>query len=149
SMAGFAFAVFRFPLRRLLFVLVLASFMMPLESIVMPLYTLMRFLGWTDTWQALILPEVASGLAIFLFRQFFAAIPRDLYEAARIDGASWWQIYWRLVLPLSGPTIATAALMQFVAQWDAFFWPIVAASAPEMTMVQVAIARNANLETTN
>jgi ABC-type glycerol-3-phosphate transport system permease component len=149
SMAGFAFAVFRFPLRRILFVLVLASFMMPFESIVMPLYTLMRFLGWTDTWQALILPEVASGLAIFLFRQFFAAIPRDLYEAARIDGASWWQIYWRLVLPLSGPTIATAALMQFVAQWDAFFWPIVAASAPEMTMVQVAIARNANLETTN
>ncbi len=149
SMAGFAFAVFRFPFQRTLFVLVLASFMMPFESIVMPLYTLMRGLGWTDTYRALILPEVASGLAIFLFRQFFAAVPRDLYEAARIDGATWWQIYWRLVLPLSAPTIATAALMQFVTQWDAFFWPIVAASSPELTMVQVAIARNANLETTN
>jgi ABC-type glycerol-3-phosphate transport system permease component len=149
SMAGFAFAVFRFPGQRILFVLVLASFMMPFESIVMPLYALMRGLGWTDTYRALILPEVASGLAIFLFRQFFAAVPRDLYEAARIDGASWWQIYWRLVLPLSLPTIATAALMQFVTQWDAFFWPIVATSNPDLTMVQVAIVRHADLETTN
>jgi ABC-type glycerol-3-phosphate transport system permease component len=149
SMAGFAFAVFRFPFQRVLFVLVLASFMMPFESIVIPLYTLMRFLDWLDTYQALILPEVASGLSIFLFRQFFAGIPRELYEAARVDGAGWWQIYWRLVMPLSGPTVATAALMQFVAQWDAFFWPVVAASSPDLTTVQVAIARNANLEATN
>jgi ABC-type glycerol-3-phosphate transport system permease component len=149
SMAGFAFAAFRFPGRSVLFVLVLASFMMPFESIVIPLYGLMRFLGWTDTYRALILPEVASGLSIFLFRQFFAAIPRDLYEAGRIDGASWWQIYWRLAMPVSGPTLATAALMQFVQQWDAFFWPIVVASSPDKLMVQVAIARHANLETAN
>jgi ABC-type glycerol-3-phosphate transport system permease component len=149
SMAGFAFAVFRFPGRATLFVLVLASFMMPFESIVMPLYTLIRFLGWTDSYQALILPEVASGLSIFLFSQFFAAVPRELYEAGRIDGASWWQVYWRLVLPLSGPTIATAALMQFIQQWDAFFWPIVAASSPDKVMIQVAIARHANMETAN
>ncbi len=149
SMAGFAFAAFRFPGRTVLFVLVLASFMMPFESIVIPLYTLMRFLGWTDTYQALILPEVASGLSIFLFRQFFAGIPRDLYEAGRIDGASWWQIYWRLALPVSGPTLATAALMQFVQQWDAFFWPIVATGSPDLIMIQVAIARHANLETAN
>jgi ABC-type glycerol-3-phosphate transport system permease component len=149
SMAGFAFAVFRFPGRATLFILVLASFMMPFESIVMPLYTLIRFLGWTDSYQALILPEVASGLSIFLFSQFFAAVPRELYEAGRIDGASWWQVYWRLVLPLSGPTIATAALMQFIQQWDAFFWPIVAASSPDKVMIQVAIARHANMETAN
>lgn len=149
SMAGFAFAVFRFPGRDGLFVLVLASFMMPFESIVMPLYTLMRFFGWTDTYGALILPEVASGLSIFLFRQFFAEIPKELYEAGRIDGATWWQVYWRLVLPLSGPTLATASLMQFVQQWDTFFWPIVAASSPDKVMIQVAIARHANLETAN
>ncbi len=149
SMAGFAFAVFRFPGRNALFVLVLASFMMPFESIVMPLYTLMRFFGWTDTYAALILPEVASGLSIFLFRQFFAAVPKELYEAGRIDGATWWQVYWRLVMPLAGPTIATAALMQFVQQWDAFFWPVVAASSPDKVMIQVAIARHANLETAN
>jgi ABC-type glycerol-3-phosphate transport system permease component len=149
SMAGFAFAAFRFPGRSVLFVLVLASFMMPFESIVIPLYALMRFLGWTDTYRALILPEVASGLSIFLFRQFFAAIPRDLYEAGRIDGATWWQVYWRLAMPVSGPTLATAALMQFVQQWDAFFWPIVATGSPDLVMIQVAIARHANLETAN
>jgi ABC-type glycerol-3-phosphate transport system permease component len=149
SMAGFAFAAFRFPGRNVLFVLVMASFMMPFESIVIPLYALMRFLGWTDTYRALILPEVASGLSIFLFRQFFAAIPRDLYEAGRIDGASWWQIYWRLALPVSGPTLVTAALMQFVQQWDAFFWPVVVTGSPDMIMIQVAIARHANLETAN
>jgi ABC-type glycerol-3-phosphate transport system permease component len=149
SMAGFAFATFRFRGRAILFMLVLASFMMPFESIVMPLYTLIRFLGWTDSFQALILPEVASGLSIFLFSQFFAAVPRELYEAGRIDGANWWQIYWRLVLPLSGPTIATATLMQFIQQWDAFFWPIVAASSPDKVMIQVAIARHANMETAN
>ena len=149
SMAGFAFAAFRFPGRDALFVLVLASFMMPFESIVMPLYTLMRFLGWTDSYGALILPEVASGLSIFLFRQFFAAVPRELYEAGRIDGATWWQVYWRLLMPISGPTVATAALMQFVQQWDTFFWPVVAASSPDKVMIQVAIARHANLETAN
>lgn len=149
SMAGFAFAVFRFRGRNTLFILVLASFMMPFESIVMPLYTLMRFFGWTDTYGALILPEVASGLSIFLFRQFFAAVPKELYEAGRIDGATWWQVYWRLVMPISGPTLATAALMQFVQQWDAFFWPVVAASSPDKVMIQVAIARHANLETAN
>ncbi len=149
SMAGFAFAAFDFRGRAMLFVLVLASFMMPFESIVMPLYTLIRFVGWTDTYRALILPEVASGLSIFLFSQFFAAVPREIYEAGRLDGANWWQVYWRLVLPLSGPTIATAALMQFIQQWDAFFWPIVAASAPDKVMIQVAIARHANMETAN
>ncbi len=149
SMAGFAFAAFRFRGRAMLFVLVLASFMMPFESIVMPLYALIRVLGWTDSYRALILPEVASGLSIFLFSQAFAAVPRELYEAGRIDGASWWQIYWRLVLPLSGPAVATAALMQFVQQWDAFFWPIVAASSPDKVMLQVAIARHANMETAN
>lgn len=149
SMAGFAFAVFEFPFKKSLFVAVLLSFMMPFESIVIPLYTLMRGLGWTDTYAALILPEVAGGLIIFLFRQFFAAIPREIYEAARIDGASWWQIYLRMTLPLSGPTIATASLMMFIHQWDAFFWPLVATSSERLAVVQVAIARNMTLEQAN
>ena len=149
SMAGFAFAVFEFPFKRAIFAAVLLSFMMPFESIVIPLYTLMRGLGWIDTYAALILPEVAGGLVIFLFRQFFAAIPKEIYEAARIDGASWWQIYWRMTLPLSGPTMATASLMMFIHQWDAFFWPLVAASSADLAVVQVAIARNMTLEQAN
>ena len=149
SLAGFAFAVFEFPFKRLLFAIVLATFMMPFESIVIPLYVLVRGLGLTDTFAALILPEVASGLVIFLFRQFFAAVPKELYEAARVDGASWLQIWWKLTLPLSGPTIATASLMLFVHQWDAFFWPLVAAPGPERVVVQVAVARNVTLEVAN
>jgi ABC-type glycerol-3-phosphate transport system permease component len=149
SAAGFSFAVFDFPLKRTLFTVVLLSFMMPFESIVIPLYTLMRGLGWTNTYAALIVPDVASGLVIFLFRQFFSGIPKEIYEAARVDGASWWQIYWRMTLPLSGPTVATASLMMFIHQWDAFFWPLVAASTPDLVVVQVAIARNMTTEQSN
>lgn len=149
SLAGFAFAVFEFPFKRALFAVVLLSFMMPFEAIVIPLYTLMRGLGWTDTYAALILPEVAGGLVIFLFRQFFAGIPKEIYEAAVLDGANWWQIYRRMTMPLCGPTIATASLMLFIHQWDAFFWPLVAASREELAVVQVAIARNMTLEQAN
>lgn len=149
SLAGFAFAVFDFPGRTVLFVCVLASFMMPFEAMVLPLYHLVRFLGWTDSYKALIMPEVASGFIIFLFRQFFVGIPKELFEAARIDGATWWQTYWRIAMPLTGPTIATASLMLFILQWEAFFWPLVAASAPDYVVVQVAIARHSNLETTD
>lgn len=149
SLAGFSFAVFEFPFKRPLFLLVLLSFMMPFESIVIPLYTLMRNLGWTNTYAALIVPDVASGLVIFLFRQFFAAIPKEIYEAARVDGASWWQIYWRMTMPLSGATVATASLMMFIHQWDAFFWPLIAASTPDLVVVQVAIARNMTTEQSN
>jgi multiple sugar transport system permease protein len=149
SMAGFAFAVFDFPFKKALFVAVLLSFMMPFESIVIPLYTLMRTLRWTDTYAALILPEVAGGLVIFLFRQFFAGIPKEIYEAARLDGASWWRIYLQMTMPLSGPTIATASLMMFIHQWDAFFWPLVATSSADLAVVQVAIARNMTLEQAN
>jgi len=122
---------------------------MPFESIVIPLYTLMRTLRWTDTYAALILPEVAGGLIIFLFRQFFLGIPKEIYEAARIDGASWWRIYLQMTMPLSGPTIATASLMMFIHQWDAFFWPLVATSSADLAVVQVAIARNMTLEQAN
>ena len=149
SLAGFAFAVFEFRFKKTLFTLVLLSFMMPFESIVIPLYTLMRTLKWTDTYAALILPEVAGGLVIFLFYQFFRAIPREIYEAARVDGASWWQIYLKMTMPLSGPTIATASLMIFIHQWDAFFWPLVATSSENLAVIQVAIARNMTLEQAN
>ena len=149
SLAGFAFAVFEFPFRRALFAVVLLSFMMPFEAIVIPLYTLMRGLGWTDTYAALILPEVAGGLVIFLFRQLFAGIPKEIYEAARLDGATWCQVYRRMTMPLSGPTIATASLILFIHQWDAFFWPLVAASSENLAVVQVAIARNMTLEQAN
>lgn len=146
--AGFAFAVFRFPFRRTLFALVLLSAMMPFEGIVIPLYTLVRSLGWVDSYAALILPEVASGFVIFMFRQFFAGLPKEFYEAARVDGATWPTIFWRIAVPLSWPVVVTGAMMLFIMQWEAFFWPLVAAPSPDHALVQVAIARNRSLEET-
>ena len=146
ALAGFAFAAFDFRGKNLLFLLVIISFMMPFEAIVLPLYVMIRAFGWANSYQALIVPEIANGMVIFLFRQFFASIPRDFYEAARVDGASWLYIFTRIAMPLSWPTIATSGLMLFLAQWDSFFWPVVAASAPDYAVVQVAIARNINFE---
>lgn len=146
SAAGFAFAVFDFPFKNALFVLVVITFIMPFESIVVPLYIMVRGLNWNDTYFALIMPEVASGFIIFLFRQFFVKVSRELFEAARVDGASWWRIYWDVALPLSWPTVVAGALMMFIHQWDAFFWPLVAATSQDLTMVQVAIARYLQFE---
>ncbi|MBL0933198.1 MAG: carbohydrate ABC transporter permease [Rhizobiaceae bacterium] len=146
AMAGFAFAAFDFRGKNLLFLLVIASFMMPFEAIVLPLYVMIRAFGWANSYQALIVPEIANGMVIFLFRQFFASIPRDFYEAARVDGASWLYIFTRIAMPLSWPTIATSGLMLFLSQWDSFFWPVVAASNPDYAVIQVAIARNINFE---
>ncbi len=146
SAAGFAFAVFDFPFKNALFVVVIITFIMPFESIVVPLYIMVRGLNWNDTYFALIMPEVASGFIIFLFRQFFAKVSRELFEAARVDGASWWRIYWDVALPLSWPTVVAGALMMFIHQWDAFFWPLVAATSQDLTMVQVAIARYLQFE---
>ncbi len=146
ALAGFAFAVFDFRGKNLLFLMVIVSFMMPFEAIVLPLYVMIRAFGWANTYQALIVPEIANGMVIFLFRQFFASIPRDFYEAARVDGASWLYIFTRIAMPLSWPTIATSSLMLFLSQWDSFFWPVVAASNSEYAVVQVAIARNINFE---
>lgn len=149
ALAGFAFAAFDFRWKNILFLLVIASFMMPFEAIVLPLYVMIRAFGWTNSYQALIVPEIANGMVIFLFRQFFASIPKDFYEAARVDGASWVYIFARIAMPLSWPTIATSALMLFLSQWDSFFWPVIAASDPDYAVVQVAIARNINFEQSN
>tara|TARA_R110000751_G_scaffold10055_1_gene37169 strand:+ start:2972 stop:3814 length:843 start_codon:yes stop_codon:yes gene_type:complete len=146
SAAGFAFAVFDFPFKNTLFVVVIITFIMPFEAIVVPLYVMVRDLNWNDTYFALVMPEVASGFIIFLFRQFFTKVSKELFEAARVDGASWWRIYWDVAMPLSWPTVVAAALMMFIHQWDAFFWPLVAATSPDLTMVQVAIARYLQFE---
>ncbi|KRE14361.1 hypothetical protein ASE66_13320 [Bosea sp. Root483D1] len=146
--AGFAFAVFDFRFKNVIFVFVLAAAMMPFEAIVIPLYILVQSLGLIDTYAALILPDLANGFVIFMFRQFFAGLPRELYEAARVDGASWGHIWLKIALPISWPVVLTGGIMLFMHQFEAFFWPLVAAPSPEHTLVQVAIARNISLEGT-
>ena len=141
SLAAYGFARFEFPGRRLLFGLVLVTFMVPFEVIVLPLYLVVRQLGWLDTYAALIVPAVPDAFSIFLIRQFMAKLPRDLFDAARVDGASGWSLYWRIALPSVKPALVTASFLLFLRQWDAFFWPLVATSSLELTVIQVALTK--------
>ncbi len=148
GLAGFAFAKYRFPGRDALFAAVLITFMVPFEAIVIPLYLTVNRLGWLNTYQALIAPAVADGLSIFLFRQFFQALPDELLDAARVDGASPLTLFARVVAPLSVPAFVTVALMTFLFQWEAFFWPLVATSGPQLQVVQVNVSQAVTQEQT-
>jgi multiple sugar transport system permease protein len=141
SLAGFGLARFRFRGREAMFGVVLVSLMMPFEVVVIPLYLVVREFGWLDSFWALIVPSVADAFSIFLLRQAFREIPHDVIDAARMDGCGWLGVYWRIALPSIRPALFTASLLAFVRQWDAFFWPLVATSSPEYTVVQVAIHR--------
>lgn len=138
--AGFAFARFAFRGKNVLWVLVLASLMVPYEATVIPAYTLIDRLGWLNSWQALIVPAIANGTAMFLFRQFFSEIPQDLLDAGRVDGASWMRILGGIVLPLSKPVLVTCSILVFLGQWNSFFWPMLVAPAEEYRVVQVAVS---------
>jgi multiple sugar transport system permease protein len=140
ALAGFAFARFRFPGDRLLFVVVVISILIPTEVIVIPLYISVRDLGLINTWPGVLLPMLANGVVIFLFRQAFADLPQDLIDAARIDGASWLRIFAQIALPLTAPVLVSAALFLFLETWNAFFWPLLAAPQADMRVVQVAVS---------
>jgi multiple sugar transport system permease protein/putative chitobiose transport system permease protein len=141
SLAAFGFARFTFRGQKLLFGLVLVTFMVPFEVIVLPLYLVVRSMGWLDTYKALIIPAVPDAFSIFLIRQFMAKLPKDMFEAGRVDGATWWDLYWRIALPNVKPALITASLLLFLRQWDAFFWPLVATSSLELTVIQVALTK--------
>lgn len=141
AMAGFAFARFEFRGKRFLFIFtILVTFLIPIDLTAIPRFILVNELGWLNTWQGLIVPGLASSLVIFLFRQFFEEIPQDLIDAARVDGASWPQLFRQVVLPLSTPVLITAALLLFLSQWDSFFWPLLVAPRPELRVIQVEIS---------
>jgi ABC-type glycerol-3-phosphate transport system permease component len=140
AMAAFAFSRYSFPGRGILFALVAASFLVPFEAIVIPLYTIVNGLGLTNTYFALILPAVANGIAIFVFRQFFLGVPNDLFEAALLDGASIWQVIWRVYLPLTKPAFIASGIVLFLGQWQAYFWPLVIVRDHSMWTAQLAVA---------
>ena len=140
GLAGYAFAVFQFPGRRLLFFVTVLTFLVPFETISIPLYGMIKAFGWIDTYAALIVPGLANGVVIFLFRQFFAEIPPELAEAARLDGAGWLTILWKIYLPLSKPVIISGGLLLFLFQWEAFLWPLISTRSEELRVIQVALA---------
>lgn len=140
AMAAYAFARIRFPGREALFLIYLATLMVPMQVIVVPLFIEMRLLGLVNTYPALILPGIASAFGTFLLRQYFLTLPIELEEAAVIDGASRWKIFSRIVLPLSGPALATFAIFAFMASWNAFLWPLLIVSDTALMTLPVGLS---------
>jgi ABC-type glycerol-3-phosphate transport system permease component len=124
-MAGYAFAKFDFRFKNLLFVLVLATLTLPIYVLIVPLYDMMVTLGWTDRYVALILPFAAQAIGVFLARQYLLSIPDEIMDAARVDGATEWVVFWRVVLPISTPVMAVLGILFFTTAWNDFIWPLV------------------------
>ena len=124
-MAGYTFAKFDFRFKNLLFVLVLATLTLPIYVLIVPLYDMMVTLGWTDRYVALILPFAAQAIGVFLARQYLLSIPDEILDAARVDGASEWVVFWRVVLPISTPVMAVLGILFFTTAWNDFIWPLV------------------------
>jgi multiple sugar transport system permease protein len=140
SMAAYGFARLRFRGREAIFALFLGSMMFAGPVTQIPVYLLLRNLGWLDTYWALIVPGVGSAFSVFLLRQFFLQIPKELDEAARMDGAGDFLIYWRVVLPLSKAALATAAAFTFIGVWTDFFGPLIFTNTTEMRTLEVGLS---------
>jgi putative chitobiose transport system permease protein len=142
SMAAFALAAIDFPGRGLVFGVVIVSFLIPFEAIAIPLSQAFRDWGLANSYPGLILPGVGNGLAIFTLRQFFLGVPRELREAAEMDGAGWWRIYWQIYLPLSRSAMVGAGLILFLFQWQSFLWPVLVVDSDNMDLAPVTLAKN-------
>lgn len=140
SLAGYAFASMRFAGRALIFGAVLAVYMVPTEVTLVPNFIILQHLGWLDSYQAQFVPFGASVFGIFLMRQFFLALPRDLWEAAQLDGCSHLRYLWLIALPLARPALVTVGLIHFVYGWNAFLWPLIVTSSEAVRPLQVALA---------
>ena len=138
--AGYAFARMRFAGRNGVFATVVALLAVPAFLLLIPRYLLINRLGWIDTYPGLIATELVSLWGIFLMRQSFLMLPRDVEDAARLDGAGEWTLFWRVALPLAKPAVAALALLAFMDQWRNFLWPLVVTRSREMEVAEVALA---------
>lgn len=149
SMAAYAFARLRFRGRDKLFALYLATMMIPTIVTLIPAFLIISTFGWMNTYWALFTPLLTSVWGIFLLRQFFQTLPSHYEDAARLDGASDWTIYWRIILPLSKPALATLAIFAFMNAWKDFLWPLIVTSKNEMRTVELGIAMFSSIYGTN
>jgi multiple sugar transport system permease protein len=140
AMGAYAFARLRFRGRDALFLLYLATLMVPLQVIIVPLFIEMRFLGFVNTYPGLILPGIASAFGTFLLRQAFLSLPRETEEAAFLDGASHWTVFRRIVVPLSGPALATFGIFAFMASWNSFLWPLIVTNSLDLMTLPVGLS---------
>lgn len=139
-LGGYAFARLHFPGRDLIFRLYLGTIMIPFVVIMIPMYKLMMFFGWIDHFEALIIPWIFTAYGTFLMRQFFIGLPKELEEAALLDGANRFEILWRVFVPLSGPAIATLFTISFLYAWNSFIWPLVAIQSKSNYVVTQGLA---------
>lgn len=140
SMAGYAFARLRFRGRDALFTIYLATLMVPFAVVITPLFIIVTRLGWADTYAGLIIPGIFSAFGTFFMRQFFLSIPRELEEAATIDGAGTLGTFWRIVVPLTGPALATLAVLSFMGSWNSFLWPLLIINDRELMTLPIALS---------
>ena len=139
SLAAYAFSRLKFPGREMLFVIYLATLMIPFPVLLIPNFLIVREFGWYDTYAALILPPAFSAIATFLYRQAFRRIPKELDDAARIDGASSWRIWWNVIMPNAVPVTAALAIFTFLGNWNEFLWPLVVTHSQEMRTIPIGL----------
>lgn len=139
SLAGFAFAKYQFPGRDVLFAMILATMMIPFFVILIPVFYIVKQFGWTNNYFGLIMPGLVSAYGIFMMRQFILTLPDELLDAARIDGANEFRIYWQIILPLTGPALATLGVFNMISVWNSFLWPLLIAQSPDLYTVPLAL----------
>ncbi|EAG4838575.1 carbohydrate ABC transporter permease [Listeria monocytogenes] len=139
AMAGYGFAKFKFKGKNKLFYLVLATMMIPGQVTMIPVYLLLNAAGLTNTMTGIVLPGLVGAFGIFLFRQFMSTISDDLLEAARLDGASEFYIFWRIVIPISRPVLAVQGILTFIAGWNSFLWPLIIANDEKFYTLSVGL----------
>jgi multiple sugar transport system permease protein len=149
SLAAFSFVFLEWRGREVLLTIIIATLIIPFETIAIPLLLIVSQLpwvgwqglevGWLNTYRVQIIPWIADGLTIFLFVQYFKDLPRELIEASRVEGASWWQIYRRVVMPLSGPVLATAAILKFLIMYNQYLWPLIVVQQETVRPVMVGL----------
>jgi len=140
SMAGFAFAKYEFRYKSALFVLVLGTVLVPFQVLLVPQFQIIRALGGFNTYWALIVPVAANAFAVFLMRQYTISVPNELLDAARVEGAGEFALWWRIVLPVVRPGLAVVGTITFLAYWNDFFWPLIVTTEPNMFVVNLGIA---------
>jgi len=139
SLCAYALVKLKFPGSNLILIIIIALYVVPFESVLIPLYIVVNKFGWINEFPALIVPFIASAFNIFLFRQFFMEFPKELEEAAQLDGATPFQTFIRIVVPNSKPVFATAAILTFVTHWSDFMWPLIVATDQSIQTVQIGI----------
>lgn len=140
SLTAYALARLEFPGRDVIFIAVLVTMMLPFQVTLIPLFTLLTHLHWINTYQGLIIPRATNAFGIFFLRQFFLAIPRELEDAARTDGASEFRIYWQVILPLSVPALLTLGLFHFMYNWNDLLWPLIVTTKTSMQTLPAGLA---------